>query len=200
MNAVVLQIAAVIAAYLLGSINSAVLSSKALHLPDPRTSGSGNPGATNVLRTGNKSAAAITLLGDVLKGFLPVLLAGTLTDDPRLVAAVGLAALLGHIFPVYYRFQGGKGVATTLGVLLAMDWLLGGLWALTWVATALVFRYSSVAAMTATVVTLGLAIAFRMDVPWTIGLLGLFTALIFWRHTSNIRDLRAGREVKFGKK
>ena len=200
MNAVVLQIAAVIAAYLLGSINSAVLSSKALHLPDPRTSGSGNPGATNVLRTGNKSAAAITLLGDVLKGFLPVLLAGTLTDDPRLVAAVGLATLLGHIFPVYYRFQGGKGVATTLGVLLAMDWLLGGLWALTWVATALVFRYSSVAAMTATVVTLGLAVAFRTDAPWTIGLFGLFTALIFWRHTSNIRDLRAGREVKFGKK
>ncbi|MCY4419928.1 MAG: glycerol-3-phosphate 1-O-acyltransferase PlsY [Gammaproteobacteria bacterium] len=200
MNAVVLQIAAVIAAYLLGSINSAVLSSKALHLPDPRTLGSGNPGATNVLRTGSKSAAAITLLGDVLKGFLPVLLATTLTDDPRLVAAVGLAALLGHIFPVYYRFQGGKGVATTLGVLLAMDWLLGGLWALTWVATALVFRYSSVAAMTAMVVTLVLAVAFRMDAPWTIGLLGLFTALIFWRHTSNIRDLRAGREVKFGKK
>ncbi len=200
MNAVVLQIAAVIAAYLLGSVNSAVLSSKALHLPDPRTLGSGNPGATNVLRTGNKSAAAITLLGDILKGFLPVLLAATLTDDPRLAAAVGLAALLGHIFPVYYRFQGGKGVATTLGVLLAMDWLLGGLWALTWVATALVFRYSSVAAMTATVVTLGLAVAFRMHAPWTIGLLAIFTALIFWRHTSNIRDLRAGREVKFGKK
>ena len=200
MNAVVLQIAAVIAAYLLGSINSALLSSKALHLPDPRTLGSGNPGATNVLRTGNKSAAAITLLGDVLKGFLPVLLAGALTDDPRLVAAVGLAALLGHIFPVYYRFQGGKGVATTWGVLLAMDWLLGGLWALTWAATALVFRYSSVAAMTATVVTLGLAVAFRMDALWTIGLLAIFTALIFWRHTSNIRDLRAGREVKFGKK
>ena len=199
MNAVGVQIAVVIAAYLLGSINSAVLSSKALHLPDPRTSGSGNPGATNVLRVGNKSAAAITLLGDLLKGFLPVLLTSTLTDDPRLIAAVSLAALLGHIYPIYYHFRGGKGVATTLGVLLAMDWQLGALWALVWVSTALLFRYSSVAAMTAMTVTLGLAIVFRLEETWTIGALGVITALIFWRHVSNIRDLLAGREVKFGK-
>ena len=199
MNAVGVQIAVVIAAYLLGSINSAVLSSKALHLPDPRTSGSGNPGATNVLRVGNKSAAAITLLGDLLKGFLPVLLTSTLTDDPRLIAAVSLAALLGHIYPIYYHFRGGKGVATTLGVLLAMDWQLGALWALVWVSTALLFRYSSVAAMTAMTVTLGLAIVFRLEETWTIGALGVITALIFWRHVSNIRDLFAGREVKFGK-
>lgn len=198
MGVILLQITAVIAAYLLGSINSAVLSSKALHLPDPRTAGSGNPGATNVLRVGNKSAAAITLLGDLLKGYLPVLLTAVLTDDPRLVAAVGLAALLGHIFPVYYHFRGGKGVATTLGVLLAMDWLLGVLWVLVWLATALVFRYSSVAAMTAMSVTFVLVLVTPSEQMWTAGILAVITTLIFWRHVSNIRDLLAGKETRLG--
>ncbi len=196
MGVILLQIAAVIAAYLLGSINSAVLSSKALHLTDPRTAGSGNPGATNVLRVGNKSAAAITLLGDLLKGYLPVLLTAVLTDDPRLVAGVGLAALLGHIFPVYYHFRGGKGVATTLGVLLAMDWLLGMFWALVWLATALLLRYSSVAALTAMTATLVLALVTPSEQMWTAGVLVIITALVFWRHTSNIRDLLAGKEVR----
>ena len=194
MDAVGFQIALVIAAYLLGSINSAVLSSKALHLPDPRTAGSGNPGATNVLRVGNKSAAAITLLGDLLKGYLPVLLAASLAGDPRLIAAVGLATLLGHIYPLYYRFRGGKGVATTLGVLLAMDWQLATLWALVWVVTALLFRYSSLAALTAMSTTLGVALVLRMHAPWTVTAIALITVLVFWRHTSNIRDLLAGRE------
>ncbi|MCY3803175.1 MAG: glycerol-3-phosphate 1-O-acyltransferase PlsY [Gammaproteobacteria bacterium] len=198
MGVILLQIAAVIAAYLLGSINSAVLSSKALRLPDPRTAGSGNPGATNVLRVGSIPAAAITLLGDLLKGYLPVLLTTVVTDDPRLVAAVGLAALLGHIFPVYYHFRGGKGVATTLGVLLAMDWLLGVFWALVWLATALVFRYSSVAAMTAMSVTFVLVLVTPSDQMWTAGALSVITALIFWRHVSNIRDLLAGRETRLG--
>lgn len=198
MGVILLQIAVVIAAYLLGSINSAVLASKALHLPDPRTVGSGNPGATNVLRVGNKSAAAITLLSDLLKGYLPVLLTTVLTDDPRLVAAVGLAAVLGHIYPVYYHFRGGKGVATTLGVLLAMDWLLGVLWALVWLATALVFRYSSVAAMTAMSIALGLVLVTPSEQMWTAGVLAIITALIFWRHVSNIRDLLAGKETRLG--
>lgn len=198
MSTASLQIAAIIAAYLLGSINSAILTSKAMHLPDPRTEGSGNPGATNVLRGGNKSAAAITLLGDLLKGFIPVILTGAFAEDPRLVAAVGLAALLGHIYPVYYRFRGGKGVATTLGVLLGMDWLLGALWMVTWIAVALLFRYSSLAALTATFVTLCFALRFWSGEIWITGTLVVITVLIFWRHTRNIRDLLSGNEGKIG--
>ena len=198
MSTASLQIAAIIAAYLLGSINSAILTSKAMHLPDPRTEGSGNPGATNVLRGGNKSAAAITLLGDLLKGFIPVILTGAFAEDPRLVAAVGLAALLGHIYPVYYCFRGGKGVATTLGVLLGMDWMLGALWMVIWIAVALLFRYSSLAALTATFVTLCFALRFWSGEIWITGTLVVITILIFWRHTCNIRDLLSGNEGKIG--
>ena len=194
------QIAVVIAAYLLGSINSAILISRAMQLPDPRQEGSGNPGATNVLRGGNKTAAAVTLLGDLLKGFVPVFLTGAFTQNTWLVSVVGLAAILGHVYPVYYRFRGGKGVATTLGVLLAMNWILGVLWAVTWLVVAMLFRYSSLAALAATAVTLCFVLRFWSADTWMTGTLAIITVLIFWRHASNIRDLFLRRETKIGQK
>jgi len=144
---IIVGLAWVFGAYLLGSINSAIIVSKAFSLPDPRSLGSGNPGATNVLRTGNKIAAAITLAGDLLKGLLPVLAADIITADARIVAATGVAALLGHMYPIYYRFQGGKGVATMLGVLLGLDWILAIIWVVIWLLVAMLLRYSSLAAL-----------------------------------------------------
>ena len=200
MSTLVLQVAAIVAAYLLGSVNSAILVSRAMQLPDPRTEGSGNPGATNVLRGGNKTAAAVTLLGDLLKGLVPVILADAMTGSTWLVSAVALAALLGHVYPVYHRFRGGKGVATTFGVLLGMNWMLGVLWAITWLAAALLFRYASVSALVATPVTLGFALRFWWDDFWTTGVLAVITVLVFWRHASNIRDLASGKEEKIGER
>lgn len=199
MQTIAIQILLVVAAYLLGSINSAILVSQAMDLPDPRSLGSGNPGATNVLRTGNKFAAAITLLGDLLKGFIPVFIANTLVGDEYLIAAVSLAALLGHMYPIYYRFQGGKGVATTLGVLLGVDWLWGILWIVIWLTVALLFRYSSLAALMATFLTLCATWFLSMNL-WITGAMIVITALIFWRHRSNIGNLLSGKESKIGKK
>lgn len=203
MGVVAIQILIITFAYLLGSINSAVPTCRIMGLLDPRASGSGNPGATNVLRTGNKLAAAVTLCGDVLKGVIATLSAGYLTagvgwridHSEHLVAVAGLAAVLGHIYPVYYKFQGGKGVATTFGVLLGLQWPLGVLWAVVWVITALLFRYSALAALAATSVMLACAWFVFVDV-WTVGILAVITALIFWRHRVNIRDLLAGNETK----
>ena len=187
-----------VAAYLLGSINSAILVSQSMSLPDPRSLGSGNPGATNVLRTGNKFAAAIALLGDLLKGFIPVVTANTLVGDEYLIAAVAIAALLGHMYPIYYRLQGGKGVATTLGVLLGVDWLWGLVWIVIWLTVALLFRYSSLAALLSTFLTLCIT-GFLSSNVWLTGALAIITALIFWRHRSNIGNLFAGDESKIGK-
>ena len=139
--------------YLLGSVSSAVLVSKLLGLPDPRQSGSGNPGATNVLRLGNKLAAALTLLGDVLKGVLPVLIAKYLDAETTGMALAGLGAFLGHLFPVFFGFAGGKGVATSLGIFLALNPLIAGLQVALWVVMALIFRYSSLAALAAAFAT-----------------------------------------------
>ena len=199
MGAVTIQIIITAIAYLLGSISSAILTCRAMGLPDPRASGSNNPGATNVLRTGNKSAAAITLCGDLFKGFVPVLLAGSLTDNELLAAVAGLAAVLGHMYPVYYRFQGGKGVATTLGILFGLQWSLGVLWAVIWIIVALLFRYSALAALVATSVMLCYAWFLPMS-TWVIGILTMITILIFWRHLTNIRNLLAGSETRIGEK
>jgi len=199
MNFIVIQIFLVVIAYLLGSINSAIIISYAMNLPDPRTSGSGNPGATNVLRTGNKIAAAITLLGDLLKGLIPVFATNYLIGNEPIIAMVGLAALLGHMFPIYYRFQGGKGVATTLGVLMALDWVLGLIWVAFWLSTALLFRYSSLAALVATTFILILSWYWSFSF-WIVGMLAIITALIFWRHSCNIKNLIIGNEGKLGKK
>ena len=192
------QILMVVGAYLLGSINSAIIVSKAFSLPDPRNLGSGNPGATNVLRTGNKLAAAITLVGDLLKGLLPVLAVDLLTASPPLVAATGIAALLGHMYPLYYRFKGGKGVATTLGVLLGFDWLLGALWIAIWLFTALIFRYSSLAALVATALIL-IASWFWTEEIWLFISMVIITLFVYWRHRSNIKKLLDGTEAKLSK-
>lgn len=190
----------IVGAYLLGSISFGILTCRAFSLPDPRTTGSGNPGATNVLRSGKKSAAFLTLLGDALKGWLAVWLAlrsGLLMWE---VCAVALAVFLGHLYPVYYRFKGGKGVATALGVMLAISLWLGVAVLLTWALVFWATRYSSLAAMVAAILAPAYAYLLMpgyMDYVWTTLLLSLF---LVWRHRSNIKKLWAGTEAGFGKK
>lgn len=188
----------VLGAYLLGSINSAIIVSNVFSLPDPRSLGSGNPGATNVLRTGNKLAALITLAGDLLKGLLPVLAVDLFTASAPLVAATGVAALLGHMYPIYYGFKGGKGVATTLGVLLGYDWLLALVWIAFWIFTALVFRYSSLAALVSTFLVLIIS-WFWNDNIWLFISILIISVFVFWRHRSNIKNLLEGSEPKLSK-
>ena len=193
----------IIAAYLLGSISFAVITSKLFGLADPRTYGSGNPGATNVLRSGKKAAAALTLLGDAAKGWLAVFLAirYSLPGEQYLMlpAAVAIAVFVGHLYPVFLRFKGGKGVATALGVLLALKLLvgLGGL--ATWLIMAFMFRYSSLAALAAAVATP--IYAFLLDLPgdWVLAS-GIMSLLLIWRHKGNIQNLLAGKESKIGSK
>jgi len=187
----------IIAAYLLGSISFAVVTSKLFGLADPRTYGSGNPGATNVLRSGKKAAAALTLLGDAAKGWLAVFLAIQFALSGTQVALIALAVFIGHLFPVFLRFKGGKGVATALGVLLALNvWVgLGGL--ATWLFMALVFRYSSLAALTAAVATPIYAVLRGLPKEWVLAS-GILSLLLIWRHKSNIQNLLAGKESKIG--
>lgn len=186
---------AIIAAYLLGSISFAVVVSKLMRLPDPRSYGSKNPGATNVLRTGSKVAAVLTLLGDAAKGGVAVWLASYFTDQ---LAAVGLAAFLGHLYPVFHRFQGGKGVATAAGVLLAIDWRIGVGTIATWLLIAFFLRYSSLAALVAALFA-PLATAFLLG--WQSALVvGVMSAFLVWRHKANISRLLAGTEPRLGAK
>jgi len=198
-----LTIVFVIAAYLLGSISFAVITSKLFGLADPRSYGSGNPGATNVLRSGKKAAAALTLFGDAAKGWLAVFLAIQFSPSgvsyTMLAAAVALAVFLGHLFPIFLRFKGGKGVATALGVLLALNvWV--GLGALaTWLLTALVFRLSSLAALAAAIGAPIYAVLLGLPREWVLAS-GIMSLLLIWRHKSNIQNLLAGKEAKIGKK
>lgn len=187
----------VVCAYLLGSISFALVSSKLFALPDPRSYGSGNPGATNVLRSGKKAAAALTLLGDAAKGWLAVFLAISFALSNIQIASVALAVFLGHLFPVFLGFKGGKGVATALGVLLALNvWLgLGGL--ATWVLIAAAFRLSSLAALVAAVVTPGYAILLGLPQEWVLASVAM-SLLLVWRHKRNISNLIAGKEAKIG--
>lgn len=192
----------VIGAYLLGSVSFAVLMSKAFGLADPRTYGSGNPGATNVLRSGKKAAALLTLVGDTAKGWLAVWLAKHFAphDDNYtvVVAAVAIAAFLGHLFPVFLRFKGGKGVATALGVLLALS-VGQGLVALTvWLVVAFAFRYSSLAALLAALSAPLYAVLY-MPSAYVLASLAM-SGLLIWRHKGNIRNLLAGTESKIGSK
>lgn len=194
---------AALAAYLIGSLSFAVIVSKAMGLHDPRTYGSGNPGATNVLRSGNKTAAILTLLFDALKGFVPVFVVDQFGSRWGLgegtVALVGLAAFLGHLWPVFFRFQGGKGVATAAGVLLGINPWLGLATLATWVIIAAFFRYSSLAAIVAAVFA-----PFYQMLIWGGGPLalaiGVMSLLLIWRHSGNIRKLFAGTESKLGQK
>lgn len=197
------SVLAVVAAYLIGSISFAVVVSKAMGLADPRSYGSKNPGATNVLRTGNKAAAALTLAGDALKGLVAVLLAKALAArfgfGDGTIALVALAAFVGHLFPVFHRFQGGKGVATAAGVLLALHPLLGLGTLATWLLIAFFFRYSSLAALVAAVFApLWYLFLFQPDPIATA--VAVMSVLLIWRHGTNIQNLLAGKESRIGQK
>ena len=188
----------VAAGYLLGSIATAVLVSRALGVADPRSGGSGNPGATNVLRLAGRKAAGLTLVGDILKGAVPVLVARAADLPPGAVALVGLAAFLGHLHPAFFGFRGGKGVATALGVLLAMEPYLGAAVLATWIVVAGVSRYSSLAALVASVLAPGYAWVLSGD-RGVVGAVALMAVLLVWRHRANIRRLVAGEEGRIGR-
>lgn len=189
--------ALLIAAYLLGSIPFAIVTSKLFGLEDPRRYGSGNPGATNVLRSGNKGAAALTLLGDCLKGWLAVWAASQLGFGPLEAALAGLAAFLGHVFTIFLRFNGGKGVATALGVLAGVDGQIAIMCALVWLAVAFTTRYSSAAALSAAAAAPLGGLIFLGPQPSVLVLL-VMAALLIWRHAANIKRLMAGTEGKIG--
>ena len=183
----------ILAAYLLGSLSSAIILCRLMGLPDPRTEGSGNPGATNVLRLGGRRVAALTLLGDTLKGLLPVAAAQALGAAPTVVGLVGLAAFLGHLYPVFFRFQGGKGVATAFGVLIGSAWPVALAVLATWLAMASLFRISSLSALTAAALA-PLYTAFLA--PSLLPFILVMCLLLIWRHRSNIRKLVAGEEKR----
>ncbi|HEY5682649.1 MAG TPA: glycerol-3-phosphate 1-O-acyltransferase PlsY [Sulfuricaulis sp.] len=184
-------------AYLLGSVSSAVVIARILGLPDPREVGSRNPGATNILRYGGKTAAILTLAGDILKGVVAVLIARALTADPVIVMLTGFAAFLGHLFPVYFGFRGGKGVATALGVWLAINPWVGLALIATWVLVALLFRYSSLSALMASLAAPLYVAWLSPGMPYLVTMIVMSVILII-RHRDNIRNLIAGKEGKIG--
>lgn len=191
-------IVACIIAYLIGSISSAVLICKVFHLPDPRTQGSKNPGATNVLRFGGKKAAVLTLLGDVLKGVIPVLIGRAIGFNALSLALIALAAFIGHLYPVFFRFAGGKGVATAFGCIIALSWPAGILLALVWLITAGIFRYSSLAALVAAISAPFIVWYFSSEAyAFSIAVMSIF---LIYRHKQNIKNLITHQEKKIGKK
>jgi len=196
------SIAFVVVAYLLGSVSFAVVASRVFNLPDPHSYGSRNPGATNVLRTGNKAAAILTLAGDGAKGWLAVFLAQTLGPSFAVadwtVSAVALAVFLGHLFPVFHRFAGGKGLATAAGIVFTLHWPLGLALGALWLVMAVTFKISSLAGLTAAaLLPPGAFYVFgNSPVAWASVAIAL---LLFWRHRTNIRQLLAGRETTIGR-
>ena len=197
------NVSAVIAAYLIGSLSFAVIVSKYYGMDDPRTYGSGNPGATNVLRSGKKKAAALTLLGDALKGLVAVVLARCLQDALNLsditIAAVAVAALVGHMWPLFFGFKGGKGVATALGVLLALSPATALVCAVIWLVMAFGFKVSSLAALAATVAAPLVAFWLKTYPSWAWATV-VIAVLVLYRHKSNIQNLLQGKEGKIGDK
>ena len=194
-------------AYLIGSISFAVVVSKCMRLPDPHSYGSGNPGATNVLRTGNKLAAVLTLIGDALKGYFAVMLARVLLGDDSLTSTMSswllcgvvIAVFLGHLFPIFHGFKGGKGVATACGILFGIHWILGLATLTTWIIVVKFMRYSSLAAIAAAVFgPIYFVFLFGFH-PMTIALV-MVCGLLVWRHRSNIRNLINGTESRIGAK
>jgi len=185
--------------YLIGSISFAVVVSRLFGLADPRSYGSGNPGATNVLRSGSKGAAILTLLLDALKAFIPVWLAKMWGWNDALVMLVGVGAFIGHVWPVFFKFEGGKGVATAAGALLGFDHLLGLGCLGAWLAIAVITRYSSLSALSAALLAPVLAYMRFGPHPitWGTALMGI---ILIWRHEANIRKLMAGQESKIGQK
>jgi len=188
---------AILGAYLIGSISTAIITCRLMGLPDPRVQGSGNPGATNVLRIGGKKAAIITLAGDLLKGLIPVLLARGLGVENGPLGVVALAAFLGHLYPVFFRFQGGKGVATAGGGVIGLSLPVAGAAVLTWMAVAATTRLSSLAALIAAALTP--VYLWLLDSPsGYLAPVVVIVGLLIWRHAENIRRLRAGSEGRIG--
>jgi len=194
-------------AYLIGSVSFAVVVSKCMRLPDPHSYGSGNPGATNVLRTGNKLAAVLTLLGDASKGYIAVMLARIILGDTSLSSTMGswvlcgvvIAVFLGHLFPIFHGFKGGKGVATACGILFGINWILGAATLSTWIIVAMFMRYSSLAALAAAVFgPIYFVFLFGFQ-PMGVALL-VVCLLLIWRHRSNIQNLMNGTESRIGTK
>ena len=194
-------------AYLIGSVSFAVVVSKCMRLPDPHSYGSGNPGATNVLRTGNKLAAVLTLIGDALKGYLAVMLARVILGDGSLTSTMGswilcgvvIAVFLGHLFPIFHGFKGGKGVATACGILFGINWILGAATLSTWIIVAMFMRYSSLAALAAAIFgPIYFVFLFGFQ-PMGAALL-VVCLLLIWRHRSNIQNLMNGTESRIGSK
>jgi glycerol-3-phosphate acyltransferase PlsY len=185
----------VIGAYLIGSISSAILVCRLVGLPDPRTQGSNNPGATNVLRLGGKKPAAITLLGDSLKGFIPMVAAHLLDASPLTLALTGTAAFLGHLYPIFFGFRGGKGVATALGVQFGLHWSIGVSVGLIWLFMAKVVNISSLSALVSMALA-PLIVWLIWPIPELIAMQILVSLMLFWRHRSNIQNLMQGTEGK----
>lgn len=189
----IISILLLIAAYLLGSVSSAILVCRLMGLPDPRTQGSNNPGATNVLRIGGKKPAAIVLIGDLLKGALPVVAGQLLGIEPAVLALIGLAAFSGHLYPVFFDFHGGKGVATALGVQLGLYWPIGLAVAAIWLFVARVLKISSLSGLISMTLAPAIVWLFWPD-RVLIGMQLVITGLLVWRHRVNIRKLIAGTE------
>lgn len=187
----------IFAAYLIGSLSSAIIVCKLMGLPDPRGEGSGNPGATNVLRFGGKKAAAITLAGDMVKGLIPVLVVKYLDASALTLSLVGLAAFLGHLYPVFFQFKGGKGVATMLGVLFGFSWWIGLATAGTWLFMAKVVKISSLSALVATALA-PVYVWYWFNTNISIGVTVVMTVILFWRHRSNIQNMMKGTEDAIG--
>jgi glycerol-3-phosphate acyltransferase PlsY len=200
MMALVMALGMILLGYLLGSVNSAMIVCQLMGLPSPRSVGSGNPGATNVLRLGSKKAAAITLIGDALKGWIPVFMGHLLGLPIDIICWIALAAVLGHVFPLFFGFKGGKGVATGLGVLLGIQPFLGLAVLGTWLIVALCFRYSSLAALISVILMPIYGYFLLNKNLGAVGILVLIGVLILVRHQSNIKRLVQGQETKIGQK
>lgn len=194
-NGTMLSTIMILAAYLVGSLSAAIITCRLMGLPDPRTQGSNNPGATNVLRVGGKKAAAFTLLGDAIKGVIPVLIAQWMEAPSHILALVALAAFLGHLYPVFFGFRGGKGVATAFGVLIALSWPVGLAVLGTWLLLTKLFKISSLSALIAAVL-LPLYMWLLAPQPGFIALAIVLSIMLIWRHRSNIKELIAGTEEK----
>lgn len=187
----------IFASYLIGSLSSAIIVCKVMGLPDPRGEGSGNPGATNVLRFGGKKAAAITLFGDMVKGLIPVLIVKYLDASALTISLVGLAAFLGHLYPLFFQFKGGKGVATMLGVMFGFSWWIGLATAGTWLFMAKVVKISSLSALVATALA-PVYVWYWFNTTASISVTVVMTVILFWRHRSNIQNMMQGTEDSIG--
>tara|TARA_B100001142_G_scaffold36835_1_gene32338 strand:- start:5014 stop:5607 length:594 start_codon:yes stop_codon:yes gene_type:complete len=194
------QLLIVLFAYLVGSISSGIIVSRIFSLPDPRTMGSKNPGATNVMRTGNKKAAVLTLLGDLLKAIFVLFVANYLGFEGFIIICVSLAVLIGHIFPVFYKFRGGKGVATAVGILFALNFKLALVVICIWLFVFLIWRYSSLAAIFASVSAPLIGFFILKDTSLNCVTYIIVTMIILITHQKNIKNLLSGKELKFEKK